>query len=101
MAIIRKTLSQIKSELKNPSKKDLDRIKKLKNMKDEDIDYSDIPDFLSDPDFWKTHSVKKVNTTKKQVNLRLDTEVLDWYKKHGKGYQTLMKQVLESYSKHK
>jgi uncharacterized protein (DUF4415 family) len=97
MPIIRSQINNI-SDIPKMSKA---QIKKLQNMKDEDIDYSDIPDFLSDPDFWKTHSIKKTNTTKKQVNLRLDTEVLDWYKKQGKGYQTLMKQVLESYSKHK
>jgi uncharacterized protein (DUF4415 family) len=90
----------------NPqSKKDIPSFspserKKLKAMKDKDIDFSDIPDFLSDPNFWNNHAIKKTNSTKKQVNLRLDTEVLDWYKKQGKGYQTLMKKVLESYSKH-
>jgi len=76
-----------------------ERLSKLKNLPDSQIDYSDVPD-LSDPNFWKKFKIKKTKTVKKQVNLRLDTDILNWYKKQGKGYQTLMKKVLESYSKH-
>jgi uncharacterized protein (DUF4415 family) len=101
MAIIRKSLAQIKDIQKNPSNEDKIRHAKLLKLKEKDIDYSDIPDFLSDPNFWDTHSIKETPKAKKQISLRLEPELLDWYKSQGKGYQTLMKKVLTSYSKHK
>lgn len=34
---------------------------------------------------------------KKSVTLRMDEELLDWFKRQGKGYQTKMQAVLRSY----
>lgn len=95
MAIIKKHINSLADIPDIPR----ERLAKLKNLADNQIDYSDIPD-LADPNFWNKFKIKKTKATKKQVNLRLDTSILNWYKKQGKGYQTLMKKVLESYSKH-
>ena len=66
----------------------------LKNMKDEDIDFSDIPEL--DEEFWKNaHWVYPDGTT--SVTLRVKTPVLNAFKASGKGYQTRMNAVLESY----
>lgn len=35
---------------------------------------------------------------KTEVHLRVDTDVLEWYKSQGKGYQTKMNAVLRSYA---
>ena len=35
--------------------------------------------------------------TKKMISLRLDPDVLDWFKAQGKGYQTRINNVLRSY----
>jgi uncharacterized protein (DUF4415 family) len=60
-------------------------------MKDSDIDYSDIPPL--DKAF-----LKKATTAwppaKKQLTIRLDADVLDWLKGHGKGYQTRINRIL-------
>jgi uncharacterized protein (DUF4415 family) len=60
-------------------------------MKDADIDYSDIPPLD------KT-SLKKAATAwppvKKQLTIRLDADVLDWLKGHGRGYQTRINRIL-------
>ncbi len=37
---------------------------------------------------------------KKQLTLRLDAEVVQWFKAQGKGYQTLMNAVLKGYVDH-
>jgi len=37
---------------------------------------------------------------KKQITLRLDAEVLQWFRAQGKGYQTLMNAVLKGYVDH-
>ena len=66
---------------------------KLDAMKDEDIDYSDIPE-LGD-EFWA--KAKLIRPEKKPVSLRIDQDILNWYK-HQKGrYQTLINQVLRQY----
>jgi len=60
-------------------------------MRDTDIDYSDLPPL--DKTF-----LKKATTTwppaKKQLTIRLDADVLDWLKGHGRGYQTRINRIL-------
>ena len=60
------------------SKTDWDRLDK---MKDEDIDYSDIPEL--DDAFFKNAEVRM--PSKKSVTIRLDSDVLIWFKEQGKG----------------
>lgn len=35
--------------------------------------------------------------SKKAVSIRLDEDVLDWFRQHGKGYQTRINAVLRAY----
>ena len=63
-------------------------------MRDEDIDYSDIPEV--DENFFKTARIV-VPPGKKQLTLRLDADVLDWMKQQGKGYQSRINAILRSY----
>lgn len=66
---------------------------RINAMKDEDIDYSDIPElddaFFREAVAWPVH--------KKQITLRLDPEVLDFFKAQGRGYQTAINKVLRRY----
>jgi uncharacterized protein (DUF4415 family) len=57
------------------------------------IDYSDIPELPDD--FWTRHPVKREN--KRLVTLRLDADVLAFFRKHGRRYQTQMNAVLRTY----
>jgi uncharacterized protein (DUF4415 family) len=66
-------------------KSDLARIDR---MSDEDIDYSDIPPL--DEKFF----VRVTMPPKKQLTIRLDSDVLDWVKRHGRGYQTRINRIL-------
>jgi uncharacterized protein (DUF4415 family) len=46
-----------------------------------------------DASFWeKAQLVKPL--TKQAISLRVDRDVLDWFKSQGKGYQSLMNAVL-------
>jgi uncharacterized protein (DUF4415 family) len=72
------------------------RMKKLEGIKDENIDYSDIPEL--DDTFWD-NAVIEYPEKKKPVTLRLDAEVLAWFQSKGKGYQTKINAVLLSYVK--
>ncbi len=75
--------------------------KRLKDMKDEDIDTSDIPPVT--PEMFARAIVKKggvfVRRVKQPVTLRVEADVLEWFKARGKGYQTEMNAVLEAYVK--
>lgn len=69
-------------------------IEELKNLKDEDIDFSDIPEL--DEEFWKNAIVVYPDGTT-PVTLRVKTTILEAFKADGKGYQTRMNAVLEAY----
>ena len=58
---------------------------RLRRMKDEDIDVSDIPPL--DEAFFK-NAVLRLPENKRAVSLRLDADVLDWFRGQGQGYQT-------------
>ncbi len=61
-----------------------------------DIDYSDIPELGEE--FWSEARLVSPDLTK-PVTLRVKQSVLDAYKATGKGYQTRMNAVLETYAR--
>jgi len=63
-------------------------------LDDDDIDFSDIP--LMGEEFWKNAKVVYPEPSK-QITLRVKASVLEAFKATGKGYQTRMNAVLESY----
>ncbi len=82
----------------NISKKQINEIEELKKLKDENIDYSDIPEL--DDSFW--NNAELIEPEKKvKISIRVDEEVLDWFKAHGKGYQSFMNTVLKTFVKAK
>ena len=71
---------------------------RLDAMGDDEIDFSDLPEVT--PEMFAKAIVReglKPVTRKTQLTLRLDSEVLAWFKAHGKGYQTKMNAVLKAY----
>jgi uncharacterized protein (DUF4415 family) len=72
------------------------RLAELAKRRDEQIDYSDIPEL--DEQFWANAQLVEPDGTQ-QVTLRVKKSVLEAYKATGKGYQTRMNAVLESYAK--
>lgn len=67
--------------------------KRLSGMNDEAIDTGDIPEL--DDDFFRRAEIKV--PVKQPVTLRLDTDVLIWFKSQGQGYQTRINKLLRSY----
>ena len=74
-----------------------ERLKEIQNIPDSDIDTSDIPELGER--FWQNAQVVKP-IPKTAISIRLDNDVLDWFKTQGKGYQTLINAVLRSYFNH-
>jgi len=62
-------------------------------MKDRDIDFSDAPelndDFFAEAKLWPGK--------KKQITIRLDPDVLDYFKTKGRGYQSSINATLRRY----
>ncbi|MEC4678728.1 MAG: BrnA antitoxin family protein [Nitrospirota bacterium] len=63
-------------------------------MTDDEINYDDIPEF--DEAFLKSVEMK-FSPGKKQIALRLDTDILEWMQAQGKGYQSRINAVLRAY----
>ncbi|MFA6020187.1 MAG: BrnA antitoxin family protein [Rhodospirillales bacterium] len=63
-------------------------------MPDEDIDTSDIPEIL---DWSQAERGRFFRPIKKSVTIRLDADVLDWFKSQGGRYQTQVNQALRQY----
>jgi uncharacterized protein (DUF4415 family) len=70
------------------------RLDELAARTDDQIDYSEIP--LLDESFWK-NAQKVLPDPTQAVTLRIKQSVLESFKAQGKGYQTRMNAVLESY----
>ena len=72
--------------------------KKLSSMKDADIDLSEIPEIS--PQMFAHGIVRrglKPVVRKKQLTLRMDSDVIDWFRKQGQGYQTKINSLLRAY----
>jgi uncharacterized protein (DUF4415 family) len=74
------------------------RLKRVANLPDEKIDFSDIPDNDDGYEVTLRERGKYYRPLKQQVTLRLDADTLDWFKRQTpKGYQTNINRVLSEY----
>jgi len=64
------------------------------DLTDREIDYSDIPP--TDAKFWEKAQVV-LPPVKSHLSLRLDEDIVEWFKRQGAGYQTKINAVLRSY----
>ena len=67
------------------------QIANLKNLRDNDIDTSDIPEQTGDGQFYYFSSLKMA---KKDIHTKIDIDNLEWLKKDGKGYQGRLNNVI-------
>jgi len=67
-------------------------------LEDADIDLSEVPEV---PAAMFARAIVrrglKPVSRKAQLTLRVDTDVLDWFKKQGRGYQTKINALLRAY----
>lgn len=70
-------------------------LEELTKVPDSEIDYSDIPEL--DDAFWKNARIVQPRPPKEQVTIRFDADILDWFRRRGKGYQTHINAVLRAY----
>ena len=67
---------------------------RLRRLKDSEIDHSDVP--ALDAAFFRKAKIR-MPATKKPVSIRLDSDVLDWFRKKGRRYQSRINAVLRAY----
>ena len=72
-------------------------IEALMNVPDEDIDTSDIPPV--DVEEWREKAIvgKFYRPIKQPVTIRLDSDVVAWFKSHHPKYQRAVNKVLRKY----
>ena len=80
-----------------PRRKGRTNWEKLRKLTDEEIEAS----IASDPDWsddWNwSEAVLVIPPKKKAISIRVDEDVLDYFKKEGSGYQRRINAVLRSY----
>jgi uncharacterized protein (DUF4415 family) len=83
---------------KNITRKSETDWERLRNMRDEDIDLSDLPEVTPEM-FAKAvvHKNFKPLPPKRQLTLRIDNDVVEFFKEQGRGYQTKINQLLRAY----
>jgi uncharacterized protein (DUF4415 family) len=67
--------------------------KRLESMSDEDIDFDEIPEL--DEAFFREAEWRP--PVKQPVTIRLDADVLEWFRGQGPGYQTRINRLLRRY----
>ena len=56
---------------------------------------ADVDDVHQEPDW--TQATIGIPVPKDHINIRIDHDVLEWFKANGRGYQTLMNNVLRAF----
>ncbi len=72
--------------------------KRVDALKDEKIDFSDTPELT--PEMFARSLVRrglKPVARKKLLTLRIDSDVVEWYRRQGPGYQTRINALLRAY----
>ena len=69
-----------------------------KHERGDTLTCADAPEIELDEHFWRNARVVMPDDRgKTPVSLRVDTEVVEWFKQQGKGYLTRMNAVLRAY----
>jgi uncharacterized protein (DUF4415 family) len=77
------------------SRTDLARVR-AKTAEELERDIASDADFSGVPEDWYKRAEAVMPTPKKLLSLRLDSDVVDWFKQQGPGYQTRINAVLRA-----
>jgi uncharacterized protein (DUF4415 family) len=78
------------------SRTDLTRVR-AKTAEELEHDIASDPDFSGVPEDWYRRAEAVMPAPKKLLSLRLDSDVVDWFKQQGPGYQTRINAVLRAF----
>ena len=95
MSASKKNIVRFELDPAEPPKLSKEAKSRLAAVRERDVDYSDIPELSDD---WFAKAVKGAHIPEKRpVSLRLDDDVVDFFKSEGSRYQTRINAVLRAY----
>jgi uncharacterized protein (DUF4415 family) len=69
------------------------RLNEIRAIKDEDIDYSDIPELNND---WFENATLVMPETK-PISIKVDNDIVEWYRSQNRNYQAMINAILRAY----
>ena len=93
---VRYTAKQIKARIaRGEDRTNWDKIDAVTGTQLEASIRADVDDVRGEPDW--TQAIVGIPAPKVHINIRIDHDVLQWFRSNGKGYQTLMNNVLRAF----
>jgi uncharacterized protein (DUF4415 family) len=93
---VRYTAKQIKAKIaRGEDRTNWDKIDSVTGAQLEASICADVDDVRGEPDW--TQAIVGIPAPKDHINIRIDHDVLQWFRSNGKGYQTLMNNVLRAF----
>jgi uncharacterized protein (DUF4415 family) len=93
---VRYTAKQIKAKIaRGEDRTNWDKVDAVTGAKLEASIRADVDDNHSEPEW--TQTIVGIPARKDHINIRVDHDVLQWFRSNGKGYQTLMNNVLRAF----
>lgn len=92
MSMVRYTRKQLNENFSDKQDAEIKRLLAKGTVSDDQLDLSDIPEITD----WSNaiRNGQFYRPVKQQTSIRLDADVLAWFKAQGKGYQTRMNNIL-------
>jgi uncharacterized protein (DUF4415 family) len=93
---VRYTAKQIRAKIaRGEDRTNWDKTDAMTGSKLEASIRADVDDVRGEPDW--TQAIVGIPAPKDHINIRIDHDVLQWFRSNGKGYQTLMNNVLRAF----
>ncbi|MGX5700921.1 BrnA antitoxin family protein [Acinetobacter kookii] len=92
MSTVRYSRKELNEKFSEKQDAEIQRLLAKGTVPDDQLDFSDIPEITD----W-SNAVRHnqfYRPVKQQTSIRLDADVLAWFKAQGKGYQTRMNEIL-------
>jgi uncharacterized protein (DUF4415 family) len=80
---------------KSTSKQSETDWERLKNMKDEEINFSDIPPIT--PEMFKNPIVRRGIKSGSETSLEIDRDIIEFFKSQGRNYREKINEILRAY----
>ena len=93
---VRYSAKEIKAGIaRGEDKTDWRKVDKMTGAKLETSIRADVDDIRAEPDWMR--AIVGIPAPKDHINIRIDHDVLEWFRSNGKGYQTLINNVLKAF----
>jgi uncharacterized protein (DUF4415 family) len=93
---VRYTAKQIKAKIaRGEDRTDWRKANAVTGKKLEASIRADTDEVQEEPDW--THAIMGIPAPKDHINIRVDHDVVEWFRANGRGYQTLMNNVLRAF----